>query len=153
MMLRNRRWFLAMSPRSPTSYRCGLDFYPGVWGCQPPTPRLSCNEEFDWNDRRVASLNKSFGCRLNSSIVGVGENDVYMTPPPFVAPEDARADFRWKVVRQHVNGFSVIDIVPEDEPHDRCFMLLDLAISLLVKEITELHRLVSISVKSLLGSR
>ena len=64
---------------------------------------------------------------------------MYMTPPPFAAAENARAHFDWKVIRQHVHRCMFIDVVREDEPHDRCFITLDLVISSFVQEITELH--------------
>ncbi len=122
-----------------------FDSRQNIRACHPPTPRLSCNEKFDWNDRRVFPRDKSFGCRLNSSVVRVRENGVYVTPPPFVTAEDAGSHFRWKVVRQHVNRLMVIDVAREDEFNDRRFFLLNLTIPRFVEEITELHRLIPIS--------
>lgn len=46
-----------------------------------------------------------------------------------------------------------IDIVLEDEPNDRRFVASDLATSLFVKEISELHRLIPTSLTLLAMSR
>lgn len=113
---------------------------PRIRGCQPPTPRLSCNEKVDWNDGRVSPRNKSFWCRLNASIVRVGKNGEYMTTQPFLPTEDARAHLHWKRIRQHVHRFTFIDVMLEDEFNDRRFFIVDVTISRFVEEITELHR-------------
>ena len=116
------------------------DSCPDIWACQPPTPRLSCNEKVNWNDGRVSPRNKSFWCRLNASIVRVGKNGEYMTTQPFLPTEDARAHLHWKRIRQHVHRFMVIDVVLEDEFNDHRFFIVDVTISRFVEEITELHR-------------
>ena len=131
-------------PDNRSTWAAFRESCPVVRVCQPPTPPLSCIEEFDWNDRRVSARNISGRCRLDPSIVRVGKNGVYMTAHPFLAAEDARANFHRKVVRQYIHRFMVIHVVQEDESHDRRFLMLDVAVPLFVKEITELHPLVPV---------
>ncbi len=121
-----------------------LNSCPTIRARQPPTPRLSCSEKFDWNDGRVSPRNKSSRCHLNSSTVRVGQNRMDMTPPPFIVAEDTRAHFHRKVVRHHVHRFMVIGVVLEDESYDRCFVILNVTISRFVPETTEFHLLIPI---------